>query len=59
MPKPPSKPKGNKLDELESVAFSDLAAALDEGDIEAGKAALKDFVVACIQRQEGGEYEEK
>jgi hypothetical protein len=54
-----AKPKKPSLDELEAVAYSDLVAAMESGDEEAGRAALKDFVVACIERNEGGEYEGK
>lgn len=52
------KPKAPTVDDLEEAAFSDLAAALKEGDVEAGRAALRDFVQACMQREEEGEYEE-
>ena len=55
-PKP--KAKAPTVDDLEEAAYSDLVAAQEAGDEEAGRAALRDFVQACIQRAEEGEYEE-
>jgi hypothetical protein len=54
----PTKPKTPTVDDLESAAYSDLASAIKSGDEEAGRAALRDFVQACIQRNEEGEYDE-
>lgn len=53
--------EGMSLDEVEGSAVSDLVEAIDgNGDNREGriKDALRDFVRACIKREEGGEYGE-
>lgn len=52
-----AKPKAPSYDDLESQAFSDLLAAIQSGDEEAGRAALSDFVKACIERSDTGSDE--
>jgi hypothetical protein len=54
---PKSAAPSDPLDEVESSAIDDLLAAIDEGDKAAAKAALRDFVTACLKRNEVDEYE--
>ena len=50
--------KEMSLDEVEDSAVDDMIAALsgDKPDREAFKTGLRDFVKACVARDEGGEY---
>lgn len=57
MPLPTVAPEADPLDEVESSAYADLVAAINEGDEAKGQAALKDFVTACVRREMAGEYE--
>lgn len=59
MPKPA--PKKSPIDELEDAAVEDFisAAGLEGADSGAVKSALRDFVSACMQREEMGEYGEE
>jgi hypothetical protein len=49
---------GMSLDEAEDDAVGEMAEILgvEEGDRDAFKSALSDFVRACMKRGEGGEY---
>lgn len=60
MPKSPTA-KPDPLDEVEASAVGDMLGALgidpESVDAKRFQAAMKDFVTACMQREEAGEYE--
>lgn len=52
----PAKKPEMGIDEVEDSAVADLLAGIEAGDAGAVKAALTDFVAACVKRGDKGEY---
>jgi hypothetical protein len=58
MPVPMPAPEGGSLDDVEASAWADIKAAISGDNDEAGIAALRDFVRACLKREASEEYTE-